>query len=245
MKKAKEYSVKARNLCAANVDPVALPFFESALHAVESFEGRVENVEEKTITLARQRYGDSAERVGEGDLMTIRAGRSLAVYLGLSNNVVEAERLLVKLAATSHRIHGPDHNVTKETIAALEETQERFAYVKSEDWSEFQVLHYTDDGESCVVQGPVAYPRNTDEEEQSKIPTLDLIPAEGTPVMCHGLRLRSVSHLNGKIGDVRSHSEDLRRCVVHFEEEGLEPTEVKHENLRILFELPKKNVDYT
>ena len=56
----------------------------------------------------------------------------------------------------------------------------------------------------------------------------------------HGLRLRSTSHLNGKIGDIRALSKDDSICEVHFEEEGLEPTKVKLENVRILFDLPEK-----
>ena len=65
-------------------------------------------------------------------------------------------------------------------------------------------------------------------------------PRTGTPVTCLGLRLNSMTHLNGKIGEIRDYSEDYRICLIHFEEEGLEPAEVKLENVRILFDLPEK-----
>lgn len=53
LKKGKEYFVKARNLCAANMDPVALTCLESALHlhAIEALEGRVEFDKENSMTM--------------------------------------------------------------------------------------------------------------------------------------------------------------------------------------------------
>ncbi len=67
LRKAKEYFVKARNLCAANVDPVALSCLESALESAlhfieEKLEGRVEYDREKTITMARQAYEDKRRK---------------------------------------------------------------------------------------------------------------------------------------------------------------------------------------
>jgi hypothetical protein len=66
------------------------------------------------------------------------------------------------------------------------------------------------------------------------LPITDVFPGPGTPVVCHGL-VDGV-HLNGKIGDTRGFDEG--KFEVHFEEADLEPARIKHENLRILFELP-------
>jgi hypothetical protein len=79
--------------------------------------------------------------------------------------------------------------------------------------------------------------RNLDEEQTYTVANTDIILVLGTPVICHGLE-EEEAHINGKIGDVRSVSEDDTVYTVHFEEEGLEPTEVKMENLRVVFELP-------
>ncbi len=65
-----------------------------------------------------------------------------------------------------------------------------------------------------------------------------IYPRAGCPVICHGLT--NAPHLNGKLGEVRSISEDSAglRFGVHFEEKGLKPATVKPQNLRIAFELP-------
>jgi len=76
------------------------------------------------------------------------------------------------------------------------------------------------------------------QEDQMKMVTLslpisDIFPGPGTPVVCQGLS-ESI-HLNGKIGDTRGFNKG--KFEVHFEEVGFEPAIIRHENLRILFEL--------
>ena len=91
------------------------------------------------------------------------------------------------------------------------------------------------------MQGPLPEcpddERNADIEKTLTIDCKDAIPLKGTPVVVHSMRLRSLSHLNGKIGDIRAYSNDDGLFEVHFEEEGLGPTKVKLENVRILFGL--------
>ena len=58
----------------------------------------------------------------------------------------------------------------------------------------------------------------------------------GCPVMCHGLK--SSSHLNGKLGEVKAMSETVGRLLVHFQDKSLKPSSVMLENLRIVFDLP-------
>ena len=84
-------------------------------------------------------------------------------------------------------------------------------------------------------------PRNTNEEEPLTVATEDLIIIAGTPIVCHGLGISS--HLNGKIGDLRSWDEATDCHEVHFEDEHLEPRSVKPENIRIIFELPEEAKD--
>ena len=56
--------------------------------------------------------------------------------------------------------------------------------------------------------------------------------------MCHGLV--GTSHLNGELGEVRAHHNNITgfRLGGHFEKTNLKPAWVKPENLRISFELP-------
>lgn len=64
------------------------------------------------------------------------------------------------------------------------------------------------------------------------------MPQLGCPVACHGLK--KATHLNGKIGDLRTpptFSDGTYRFMVHFEDEGLKPVLVKLENLRVAFDL--------
>ena len=67
------------------------------------------------------------------------------------------------------------------------------------------------------------------------IASKDILRREGTPVICHGLKL--ASHLNGKIGDARSFNDGTGHYGVHFEHAS-KPVAVKKENLRIVFEIP-------
>ena len=103
----------------------------------------------------------------------------------------------------------------------------------------FQALRYEEDGGKCVIQGPIADPRNIQSEQMLTVASEDIILGHGTPVVCHGLK--KATHLNGKIGDIRSWDEASECFKVHFEDEGLEPCPVKDKFLRILFELPEES----
>ena len=67
-----------------------------------------------------------------------------------------------------------------------------------------------------------------------------MLPCIGCPVICHGLI--SASHLNGKLGDVRTEKlcGNEIRLAVHFEDKSLKSALVKPENVRIAFELANK-----
>lgn len=75
----------------------------------------------------------------------------------------------------------------------------------------------------------------TDEEKTITVPSGEVRPYKGTPVMFHGLK--KAAHLNGKIGDVRGYS-STDRYEVHLEDKGLKPVLAKHGNLKVLFDLP-------
>jgi hypothetical protein len=108
------------------------------------------------------------------------------------------------------------------------------------DDKQFQALQYENDGEICVVTGPINQPRQEDDERIFHVANNLVIPAKGCPVICHGLV--SASHLNGELGEVRASSNNITgfRLGVHFEKTNLKSAWVKQENLRISFELPSE-----
>ena len=117
----------------------------------------------------------------------------------------------------------------------------------------YKALRYIENGDKCVLQGPLAKPRLEEAEEIKTIVVESdkVLILPGVPVVCHGLK--NASHLNGKIGDVPGYGKgkmgDVRRefgnggafrYSVHFEDESLKPCLVKPENVRVLFDLPAK-----
>ena len=151
---------------------------------------------------------------------------------------IEAERLLIKLAATSKQVHGLDHTTTKRAVTVLQQCKERRAMVEGKShW--FQSIRYEEGGNKLVVQGPIVKPRNVEGKEMLTVAPNDVSHLVfGTPVICTGLKQKA--HLNGKIGDIRSRGEDSDCYLVYFENEELDPQPVQAKFLRILFELPEK-----
>jgi hypothetical protein len=184
----------------------------------------------------RKRYNRCRENYGQSDLGTIYYGVALAGDLGVAHQTIEAKRLLLKLVASSRRVHGPDHRCTVRAIDRLKAVKKRLVVVASKrKW--FEALD--DDGEKCVIK---ALTESGDFDEDGKdtltVASEDVLFSHGTPVICHGFRLRSKSHLNGKIGDVRNLSKDRTICEVHFEDDALGSMIVKRENLILMFDLP-------
>jgi hypothetical protein len=106
----------------------------------------------------------------------------------------------------------------------------------------FQALRYDNDGEICVVTGPITEPRNLDDERTHRVENNLIFPEKGCPVLCHGLV--SALHLHGELGEVKDFKQDESaiRLEVHFEKKkGVKSALVKPENLRIVFELPSND----
>ncbi len=102
---------------------------------------------------------------------------------------------------------------------------------------QLQALRYVNNDEDCIVI------RDEDDEgEPFSLPRSVFFPTLGCPVICHGLV--NASHLNGKLGEVRSvlpdksGSMDELRLGVYFEDKSLKSASVKNGNLRIAFVLP-------
>ena len=171
--------------------------------------------------------------------VTMKLGLTYAKGLRGDNHSIEAERLVTKLATISRRVHGPDLKITIKAVELLDIFKLRGVIVLP-DWKLFQALRYENDGEICIVTGPITKPRQIEEERIYHIENNLLIPNLGCPVICHGLV--SASHLNGELGEVRHMKQDEKRCAVYFAKKGMKSALVKPENLRIAFELPTKEL---
>lgn len=100
----------------------------------------------------------------------------------------------------------------------------------------YEALSY--EADMCVVRGPIAKPRKTNDEKTFRLNVIQiLLPDHGVAVVCQGLQ--NAQYLNGKVGDIRSFDDDSGRYEVYFDEKSIPAKRVKHENLRILFELPE------
>ncbi len=189
---------------------------------------------------ARYNYEYLLKKSGSTSEATLRSGLSYVTELVQAHRGIEAERLIVKLATISHCVHGPGHNCTISLDEKVKKCMSRYVIVVPDD-KPFQALRYENDGEVCVVTGPVKQPTQEEDDERIFHVASDLIvPIVGCPVICHGLT--SASHLNGKLGEVRAIRNGINgiRLAVHFETKSLKPSLVKPKNLRIAFELPKE-----
>ena len=114
-----------------------------------------------------------------------------------ANCRIEAERLTTTLSTVSH------HNTTIRVDEIFDRCKERFVIF---DNKAYQALRYENDGEICVVQGPLILPRNVENERIYRVEKHFVWPAKGCAVICHGLV--SASHLNGELGQAVHIKED-------------------------------------
>lgn len=252
--KAKFYFQKARDIFEREGDELGVMTINNLIENVEaeiSGDGRRRLTEAIEVGLELKKFQLFTKEFGADDNTTIEAGVQLALALWKEFRTIEAERLLAKLIATSHRVHGVGHDCTQFALAALQRVQARRVFLRKDGEINqdevFRAVRYTADGEKCVVQGPipnVVYdPRINPSEPSSnygaegtfEVERADVIISKGTPVVCTGLQ--KAKHLNGKIGDRRDFDEETGRYTIHFEDEAMKPVKVKPENLRIVFDL--------
>ncbi len=185
---------------------------------------------------AKYNYEYSLKTHGLTSEGTLQSELNYVTKLVQAHRGIKAERLIVKLTASSRRVHGPGHSCSISLDEKVKECKSRYVFVMLDD-KLFQALRYENDGEICVVTGPINQPRQEDDERTFHVANNLIIPAKGCPVICHGLV--SASHLNGELGEVRALSNNITgfRLGVHLEKTNLKPALVKPENLRISFEL--------
>ena len=207
---------------------------------------------------AKDIYEHDVKVSGLASEKTITSGFNYVNMLGSAHRGIEGERLLVKLAALSRRVHGPNHNCTLMADKGLRKIKSRYVYVmpdnvpprSCDDWKdEFLALRYENDGKICVLSGPITRPRREEKEKTFRVSSYLIVPNNECPIICHGLV--GASHLNGKLGFVRNVRRnetvigapavaDCVLFVVNFEDMSLKPKLVKPVNVRIAFELPSE-----
>lgn len=163
------------------------------------------------------------------------SGAQLALALFNTCRGVEYERLMDELLSDSRRVHGAEHEATKHLEGVKETLVVNTVWINS---ACFEALHYDKD-DKLVVRGPLSNGRVKQKDSRMENLTVgqdEYTIGSGTPVVCKGLQ--KAAHLNGEIGDIRSFEKNSGRYEVHFEDESLKPALVRHQNVRIIFELP-------
>ena len=222
--------VAAGIVCAENSIAATMLKYE------ESKDGCNITLEEKLKHSIRM-YRLCIDEYGLEDAETIKVGTNLAIDLRNAKHSIKALQLLAKLASMSTRVHGVDHSLTKRIESTLQQYNLRRVLLKSQGgiWKHYRAIRYEDDGESIIVQGPLSEPRK--DEATFSVPSTDILPSLGTPVVCHDLEDDFMSNLNGKVGDLRSWDKETGSYEIHFREKDLWPCSLKPENFRILFNL--------
>lgn len=199
-------------------------------------------------------------------ISTVGIGENYVRALTAQFHIIEAERLAKEFELKSRRFLGPEHRTTKCVVDLLHHCKKRYVYSLREDIRCLFIAHcifirkdtntqittiqtgqYS--GDRYLLTGPIADRAEVKGEKELRIACDMVFPCPGCPVVCHGLK--SATHLNGKLGSLRTDSKyyaELEkgrmelgvkdvRCTVYFDDESLKSASVKLENLRIVFDL--------
>ena len=239
----------------------ALKYYEKSREVAKSFPG--EGVQHADVHIARVKgmlNGEKDSLVRNLPFLRsdykrkpdYRSGAQLAMALFNTFRGVEYKRLMDELLQNSRRVHVADHETTRYLESVAEALVMNTAWLNSDNGEEgiecksvYEALRC--DVDQLVLRGPLSLQRRRKDEMRTVTVIHDeIIIGSGTPVICNGLQ--KASHLNGEIGDVRSYDKESGRYQVHFEDESLKPALVRHQNVRIIFELSSigenKDEDY-
>lgn len=194
------------------------------------------------VEYTRSRY---CAALTKGDSHMELTGAAISYGLALQSNfkILDAERILTEALASSRRILGPAHGMTKRAADGLGICRAaRYVFVKVKDaYQLFQVERYANGGKSLlafVVQGSM---QEGAKRKKGPLVVLDAAVARlgpYLPVYCHGFDGKE-SHLNGMIGLVDVHPILSHPMYsVQFDSATIGTREVRFDNLRILFDVP-------
>jgi hypothetical protein len=189
------YFSRARAIYDEFGDEINAKLMKENIHLIRAESG---DAEVGNVKIIKNTYHNLMESLGpnaDGTIVMIAYNHARRLFR--SNHIIEAERLLTKLAATSRQVYGEDHNYTKESVALSEECKVRLALLASPYADgKFQALRYENDGAICIVTGPIV--DKCEKGQTLRVPSAMVHPIASCPVICHGLI--NAPHLNGKLG---------------------------------------------
>jgi hypothetical protein len=141
----------------AKLMDVAIVTLKECLARCDGDGANVAVIASRLLQGAMYHYEYSLKTYGSTSDATLRSGSIYVTELVQAHRGIEAERLIVKSAAISQRVHGPGHNCSISLDKKVKECKSRYVIVMPDD-KPFQALRYENDGEICVVTGPIKQP---------------------------------------------------------------------------------------
>ena len=182
-KRSITYFQKAKAICnflglednAKSMD-IQIATLKDRLARCEGYGAKVAVNASTLLKGAKYNYEYFLKTCGSTSGATLSSGSTYVTELVQAHRGIEAERLSVKMAASSRRVHGPGHNCTISLDEKVKECKSRYVIVMPDD-KLFQALRYENDGEMCVVMGPLKQPRQEDDERTFHVANNLIIPA--------------------------------------------------------------------
>jgi hypothetical protein len=123
--------------------------------ASSMFKDLPSTVQSNLLQISKNDYENNLNKNGKDSISTLYSGLGYVRILRREACVIEALRLVTKLADISRRVLGPEYKMTKEADELLSNYEVR-EVILLPDVKHFQALRYENDGEICVVQGQAA-----------------------------------------------------------------------------------------
>jgi uncharacterized C2H2 Zn-finger protein len=127
--KAKEYTEKALAIYQEMGDEQHIMILQTDIDMIEAAMSGKQF--KRDVGYWRKVYDSHVYRAGANYPHTITKGIELAFELFISLRTIEAERLLSKLVASSHLVHGTNHQCTQRAVKAQTQVEKRWVIVVS------------------------------------------------------------------------------------------------------------------
>ena len=166
--------------------------------------------------------------------------RLVTAYL-TEKRFIECQRILKEIIDESRQVHGKDHGDTVSLIAMSEKIKSKKKQIvvtlqSEEDGSKrYFALCYEDDGKTCTIERIPEEEEAGNSDEKKQTLTVSSYDLRFTVHSSYLSGVVNASHLNGKVGEVRSFNEEKQRYQVLFEDSSLKSCLVKPTNLMLLF----------
>jgi len=170
------YFEKSLDICKAEGFASIVDIAEACIaRAKAMYEGSNTESHEEMLVKSQAMYKENVKKFGQEATATINDGAVLAIDLYNTFHGIEAERLSAKIAVTCRQVHGQDHCSTKQAEFDLQCCKVRTIEFKfGDELKHFLALRYEEDGEQCVIQGPIAEPRNIQDEKTFTVASMVL-----------------------------------------------------------------------